>query len=465
MRSLALLLLLLSGSFLGCNEGQSYSSSPLPKALGSVDELTPSTSPCSKEWSVGNDGYWPFFGGDVHRSQASPVNFSSTHFELLWSYDLGSHTYQYRPGTNLWSVSAIAFPIEGRTHIAVGAYDRKVHCLDGLTGKRVWRFTTGDEIIAAPAYSKEGLIVASSDRSIYGLTFTGERRWVRELHAWGQTVAPATMSSPVVITLDGTSYALMGYYLNDFGRTGRRQDGYMSAISVDKGESRWSFVLRHDEVYGPSVGVVKGRPIAFFVTGDGIVSAVDCRDGRVAWQVTLDDRVRGCPTFATVKGKAVVIVPTKWGMLWALDGATGKKVWSYRAGHMADGSAAIYGDKVFFGTYDRCLHTVEVETGKGVWKFTTRGVVLSSPAIGFAKNKPIIFFSSLDDNLYCLDVTSGEKLWSFKTGKLIWPYFKRGDAVFGSPLLCRAGERPLLVHCGHDGKIYAFTSRGGQETK
>lgn len=458
------LLLLLSGLYLGCVKNKLPTRQSLPKPLGSVAALAASTSPLPQNWPNENadDRYWPFMGSCANRKQASMVSFPSAQLEQKWTYDLGSHTYQYRSGTNLWSVSAIAFPIKGETHVAFGAYDRKVHCLNALTGKRAWRFTTGDEVIAAPAYGKGTIVVASSDRSIYGLSLTGERQWVNELLSWGHTVAPATMSSPVIMSLDGNDYALFGAYLNDFGRSGRKQDGLVSAIALKTGATLWSYVLRHDEIFGPALSAIQGKPIAFYVTGDGVVSALDCRDGRLAWQVILDDRVRGCPTVAKINGKTLVLVTTKWGMLWALDGATGTKVWSYRAGHMADCSAAVYKDTVFFGTYDRCMHAVNGKTGEALWKYTTKGVVLSSPAIGTIKGKPVIFFSSLDDYLYCLDVAKGKKLWSFKTGKLIWPYFKRGDAVFGSPILCRAKDRAVLVHCGHDGKIYAFTSRNNQ---
>ncbi len=429
----------------------------LPKPLGSVAALPPVTTTIPVNWpQIAEDGQWPNFGGNPRRNQGHNISFPSLKFKQIWSYSLGSHTYEYRSGTNLWSESAVSFSNRGKTYLAFGAYDRKVHCLLASTGQRVWRFTTGDEVVAAPAYAKNVIVVASSDRSIYGLDLSGERKWVIETMSWSQTTAPSVMSSPLIVSLEEGRYAALGYYLNDFGRSARRQDGIVALINVETGQKRWSHTLRHDLIFGPAAGQVLGRPILFYATGDGLVCALDARQGLLAWQTVLDDRIRGCPTLATIGDKAVVLVTTRWGMLWAIDGESGQKLWSYRAGHMADGSAAVSDQIVLFGTYDRCLHAVSLRNGKGIWKFTTQGVVVSSPAVAFINKRPVAFFSSLDDYIYCLDVSTGEKLWSHKTGKLPWPYFKRGDAVFGSPLLCQSEIGPLLIHPAHDGKIYAF---------
>ena len=252
----------------------------MPKPLGSVSKLRPCTAPIPSPWpGKAKAREWPFFGRNAARQQRSPLEFTSSNLEKLWSYDLGEHTYEYRSGTNLWSESPIAIEHEKRIMLIAGAYDHKVHCLDGLSGERLWRFTTGDEIVASPAAQGNLLVVPSTDRSIYGLDMEGSRRWVKETLQWRQTVSPASMSSPLILKWQDRDYLAMGYYINDFGRSTRIQEGRACMLSLDSGEELWSKFLRQDLVFGPAAALCQGRPLLFYATGDGVVCCLDARNG------------------------------------------------------------------------------------------------------------------------------------------------------------------------------------------
>ncbi len=448
---------------MACSDTVRRQNSPLPKALGSTKKLPAPGRNYEALKPVKSD--WPSFGRDGTRQQNSPLTFQSANFKLIWKYDLGNHTFEYREGTNVWSESAVALTHKGLCRIILGAYDHKVHCLNASNGELLWRFTTGDQVVATVVASTEmttpTILVASTDRSVYGLDLNGKRLWVRETMAWAHTVAPSIAASPALMKIDGDIHAAGAYYINDFGRSSRRQDGYAVLWNLASGKEKWSVLLRHDHIFGPAIGTVNKIPILFYATGDGTVAALDGRSGTLAWSFVTDERLRSCPTFVNSKEGPTVLVTTRWGMLWSLDARTGKTRFSYRSGHMSDSSVAVLKLKsgkqmAFFGSYDRCIHAIDLNSGKRQWKFKTGSVIVSSPAIARINNRPVLFFSSLDDYLYCIDCESGKKLWSFKTGSLPWAYFKRGDAVFSSPIVCATSSDPILVFPGHDGTVYAF---------
>ena len=428
---------------------------------------------------------WPMFGRNPHRDKESSLAFRNSNFELLWIFQPSEHIFTYREGTNLWSESAIAVNRNKRLEIIIGSYNRKVYGIDGLTGKRIWSFNTGDEVVATPVANKNGTVIISSDRTLYGLSPEGEKQWASQLQEWTHTSQPMVASSPALFRIkDSAPLYSGGYYLNDTAFFGRIQEGYACLRSAKTNENIWTRFLRKSHIYGPAAGLVANRKVLFYTTNDGLVCALTAENGKLVWQFTADQQIRSTPTFAYLKkiqcndsgsteGETipVVLVTSRWGILWALNGNNGTPLWSYRAGHMCDSSPSIAtlqsGRKVvIFGSYDRCLHGVFLDSGKRVWKFETKGVILSSPAVATVSGKKAIFFSSMDNHLYCIEASTGKKIWSYKTGSLPWPFFKRGDAVFSSPLICKSNgagekeEKTILVFPAHDGKIYAFTSSG-----
>jgi outer membrane protein assembly factor BamB len=76
------------------------------------------------------------------------------------------------------------------------------------------------------------------------------------------------------------------------------------------------------------------------------------------------------------------------------------------------GSTPTVADGVaYFGSLDKCLYAVEVETGKVLWKFQTEGRVFSSPAISGG----VVYFGSEDGCLYAVKAGGSGEKWKFKT--------------------------------------------------
>lgn len=62
--------------------------------------------------------------------------------------------------------------------VVAGGRDRKVHCLNRETGKRVWVFETKGDIDGSPVIAGETVYVPSKDGSLYALDLrTGKKTW------------------------------------------------------------------------------------------------------------------------------------------------------------------------------------------------------------------------------------------------------------------------------------------------
>jgi eukaryotic-like serine/threonine-protein kinase len=79
------------------------------------------------------------------------------------------------------------------------------------------------------------------------------------------------------------------------------------------------------------------------------------------------------------------------------------------------------------------------------WKFSTKGQVISSPAI---VNK-VLYIGSADHRLYAIDIRSGAKIWEFKTG----------SGVASSPAVANG----LVYFSSYDGNVYAVEAVGGKQ--
>jgi alcohol dehydrogenase (cytochrome c) len=98
-----------------------------------------------------------------------------------------------------------------------------------------------------------------------------------------------------------------------------------------------------------------------------------------AWSFSFGgEKQRGQESQPLIKD-GVMYVTGSYSRMWAIDTATGEELWQYDA-RLPEGilpccdvvnrGAAIYGDKVYFGTLDAKLVALDAKTGKTVWRKT-----------------------------------------------------------------------------------------------
>lgn len=107
------------------------------------------------------------------------------------------------------------------------------------------------------------------------------------------------------------------------------------------------------------------------------VSTKNVADLAPAWSFSFGgEKQRGQETQAIVHD-GVIYITASYSRMFAIDAKTGKQLWSYEH-RLADDirpccdvinrGAAIYGDKVYFGTLDASIVALNKDTGKVVWK-------------------------------------------------------------------------------------------------
>lgn len=152
-----------------------------------------------------------------------------------------------------------------------------------------------------------------------------------------------------------------------------------------------------------------------------------------AWSYSFgDEKQRGQESQAIVSD-GVIYVTASYSRLFALDAKTGKRLWTYNhrlpddirpCCDVVNRGAAIYGDKVFFGTLDASVVALNKNTGKVVWKkkFADHGAgytMTGAPTIvkdGKTGKVLLIHGSSGDEfgvvgRLFARDPDTGEEIW------------------------------------------------------
>ena len=163
------------------------------------------------------------------------------------------------------------------------------------------------------------------------------------------------------------------------------------------------------------------------------VNADTVKHLRPAWAFSFgDEKQRGQETQAIVHD-GVIYVTGSYSRMWALDAKTGERLWKFEARlpedirpccDVVNRGAAIYGDKVYFGTLDASIYALDRNTGKVVWreKFDDHKVgytMTGAPTIVKDKvtGKVMLIHGSSGDEfgvvgkLYARDPETGEEIW------------------------------------------------------
>ena len=152
-----------------------------------------------------------------------------------------------------------------------------------------------------------------------------------------------------------------------------------------------------------------------------------------AWSFSFGgEKQRGQEAQALVHD-GVIYVTSSYSRFHALDAKTGKQIWMYEhrlpddirpCCDVVNRGAAIYGDKVFFGTLDARMIALDRATGKVVWneKFADHKVgytMTGAPTVVKEKNGRVLLVhgSSGDEfgvvgYLYARDPDTGEEVWA-----------------------------------------------------
>lgn len=118
--------------------------------------------------------------------------------------DTAKPLWEYAPNEQ----EIISSPALGPEQVVFGSHDRRVHCVDARTGKRLWLASTQGMIDSSPAIAGDKVVIGSNDGRVYVLSLKdGRRLWSYEIGK-DVTTSPAVASGLIVVgSDDGWVYA------------------------------------------------------------------------------------------------------------------------------------------------------------------------------------------------------------------------------------------------------------------
>jgi len=277
-----------------------------------------------------------------------------------------------------------------------------------------WRFQTDGDVVASPVRWRETVYIGSGDGNLYALSLDkGEKKWSFD--------AGSPISSTVSIG-EGTIY---------FGT----RDGRLHAVDAVRGLLKWQFktsaevplIWGHEsgDYYTSSPAYDSG--LVVFGAGDGNVYAVSAKDGKQRWHAQTGGRVRSSPAISAGR----VFVGSMDGRIYCFDLKSGRQLWNYETEGASLNSADFGFDRrtlqssptvatgtIYIGSRDGGLYALDTESGHLRWR-ASHGTswIITTPAV----IEGTVYVASSDAAfVQALDASSGKELWRHKIGTVMW---------------------------------------------
>jgi outer membrane protein assembly factor BamB len=343
-----------------------------------------------------------------------------------YSSSTAPNTKEYRwvVGTN-GSVRSSPAIVDGVVY--VGSDDGYVYAINTTRGTaRKWE--VGDTIGSSPAILDGKIIIGSSDGRVHALNVTtGHSIWNSSYLGDPVESSPTIADDKVFIgSANGTVYAL----------------------SQQTGDVIWKNITTPKMLVKSSPAVVDD--VVYIGSNDGWVYAFNATDGNQIWKNETLGEVESSPT--VVDG--VVFVGSKDTRVYALNATNGFQIWNCTTGAAVTSSPAVAYGKVFVGSWDKYVYAIpqtdpdgdgiitQNEVSEYGWKYLTSSKVRSSPAVADGK----VFVGSDDYYVYALNAFNGTVVWKYRT---------RG-IVYSSPAIASTVVGGIVFIGSDDKSIYAF---------
>jgi len=212
------------------------------------------------------------------------------------------------------------------------------------------------------------------------------------------------------------------------------------AVTPD-GKQKWKFATgRFISYSSPAVGTDN---TVYIGSTDGKLYAV--KDGMQKWKFTIGDFMSAIDSSPAVGGsEGNIYVGSFDHYLYAVT-PEGKQKWRFETKGIIRSSPALDAEgNIYVGSLDKSVYAIRPD-GTQKWEFKTEGGVNSSPAVG----ADTVYVGSNDKTLYAINFDGTEK-WKFATTGLI----------LSSPAL---GADGTIYVGSEDGRLYAVTSEGKEK--
>lgn len=169
------------------------------------------------------------------------------------------------------------------------------------------------------------------------------------------------------------------------------------------------------------------------------LSALNLKDGTLIWEKSFSG---SNPSPAILEN--MLFIGTD-NALFCLSKVNGEKIWRYESGEFVNSTPAFSGNALYFGSGDKKIYSLDMNSGKLNWSYETLGAIYASPCIEEARS---LFIGSTDEYFYALELARGRLLWKYKTG----------GSIRSSPTL----KEDMVYFGSNDGLLYALSTEDGR---
>ena len=287
-----------------------------------------------------------------------------------------------------------------------------------FTPQQVWEREVGDGVGSyysrlRPAIGYD-MVVAASRQGIVSAfeKDTGERVWRKDFADYSTDGAGSWLGS---LWSDGVSAKIAGgitlAYESVFFGT---ENGDVFALDVKTGEQKWHVKVKGEVLAAPAVE----ENVVVVNTGSGVMFALDASNGEQLWRYESDVpalSLRGISAPAAGSGGAIVGTATGKLAVNIID--NGQTVWEQTIAAPSgateldrivdiDSKPLLVGATVFVISYDGTLASVDLRSGRVIWKREYK----SYRRLSLSGNQ--LFVVDTNSNLYSLDRRNGVEQWS-----------------------------------------------------
>jgi outer membrane protein assembly factor BamB len=357
-----------------------------------------------------------------------------------------------------------------------GSFEPHQMALDAKTGKVLWDVETKSGMIFNGAYYQGKFFRGGPfDNTFYSFNgTTGQILW-----GFNPGTNDGYWCSGLAAAYD------MVYGLN--------KDGHLYAVDVDTGKLVWKykgpgplFFPGHPVVADGKIYATTGQSAAFDPsTGTHSKSEFVCLDaytGRAIWKIPVE-AFPPRESVAVAYGNLYLIpgyekeqqmddydtldqvwaIGTKPWSMWRHDpehSAAGQSGpanltlrWKFTTGGGVASSPSVADGRVYVGSQDKHVYSIDAWTGALIWKFKTNSRIKSSPAVVNGK----VYVGPDDGYVYCLNAYNGSLIWSAYAGGYVQAHFSAAVNLRSSPTV--VGDR---VYVGSlDKNVYSLDANSG----
>jgi outer membrane protein assembly factor BamB len=335
-----------------------------------------------------------------------------------------------------------------------------------FTPKEIWSVELGDgidkfysKLKPAAAYGK---VFAANRQGVVNAydEGTGKKIWSKDFAIYDEGGLTSGISK---LWSNGLSAKIAGgisvaYETVFFGT----ENGEVVALDANTGEQKWITTVKGEVLAAPAIDA----GIVLVNTGSGFIFALNADNGEEVWSSESDVpplSLRGVSSPAAVNGGA--IIGTATGKLVVNILETGQTAWEQVISSATgvtelerivdiDSQPLVSGANIYVISYDGTLASVELRTGRVIWKReykSFRRMSLSGSTL---------YLVDVNSNVYALDSRNGVELWSQGALKhrLVTGVTPVGNSLVG-------GDQCGYLHWFDqaDGKIVARLEVGGDD--